>query len=206
MNKDIIIVGAFHEMIELCEDCGFHIVGLVDNKYQGEFYGYPVIGTDSDCVMLHERYTDCDIVITPDSPRIRNKLRCIYSEAGFRFVTVISPKANVSRSATIGKGTVIQAGANISAGARIGEFVKLNTNANVMHDTIVGDYATIAPNAVLLGYVNIGKSAYIGANSTILPHIVVGSESTVGAGAVVTKNVDKNLIVAGVPARDLKKP
>ena len=201
MNNKVIIVGAFHEMVELCEDCGFQIVGIIDNQHTGEYYGIPILGTDEDAEQIYREYSDCSIVLTPDLPKVRNKLSALYSQIGFQFATVISPKAIISRSAKIGQGTVIQACVNVSAGSTIGDFVKLNTYANIMHDDVVGNFATIAPNAVLLGYVHIGESAYIGANSTILPHVMIGSGAMVGAGAVVTKDVINNVIVKGVPAK-----
>lgn len=201
MNNKIIIVGAFHEMIELCKDCHYQIVGIIDNQYTGEYDGIPIIGTDDDVLRLYQKYSDCSIVITPDLPKVREKLFALYSRIGFQFATVISSRAIISRNAKIGKGTVIQACVNVSAGSTVGEFVKLNTYANVMHDNVIGNFSTIAPNAVLLGYVNVGESAYIGANSTILPHVKIGSGSTVGAGAVVTKDVNNNVIVKGVPAK-----
>lgn len=199
--KEVILVGAFHEIVELCDDCGINITGIIDNNLTGSYLGIPIIGTDNDAAFLYKEYSHCELVITPDSPKIREKLFQLYSQAGFEFATIISPKANISSSVQIGLGTVIQSGVNVSAATTIGNFVKLNTNANVMHDNLVGDYATIAPNAVLLGYVNIEKSAYIGANSTVLPHLSIGKGAIVGAGAVVTKNVDTNIIVKGVPAK-----
>ena len=199
--KDVILVGAFHEMVELCEDCGVRVVGIIDNNLTGSFLGIPIIGTDNDAARLYQEYSHCKLVITPDFPKVREKLFHLYSQTGFEFATIISPKATISRSAKIGRGTVIQSGVNVSAATTIGNFVKLNTNANVMHDNVVGDFSTIAPNAVLLGYVNIEKSTYIGANSTVLPHISVGEGALVGAGAVVTKNIDAKKIVKGVPAR-----
>lgn len=201
--KDIILVGGFHEMIELCEDAGLNIIGIIDNDLSGEYYGYPIIGTDNDAIVLYKQYPNCQIVITPDSPRLRKKLVALYRSAGFSFATIKHPSATVSRYATIGEGTVIQRGVNVSANTKIGNFCKLNTSCNVMHDNAIGDYVTIGPNAVLLGYVAIGEQSYIGANSTLLPKICIGEQSTVGAGAVVTKSVQSNLVVAGVPAKEL---
>ena len=51
----------------------------------------------------------------------------------------------------------------------------------------------------------IQKNAFIGARSMILPGIKVGENSVVGAMSVVTKNVSKDLIVAGNPARKIGK-
>lgn len=188
-------------MIELCEDCGYNIVGIIDNDLIGNYCGYPVIGKDHDAENLFVEYGKAEIIITPDSPKLRKKLVENYKSIGYRFLTVISPYARVSRSAIIGEGTVVQAGVNISSATIIGSFCKLNTNCNIMHDNVVGDYTTIAPNAVLLGKVSVGKGAYIGANSTLLPNICVGDSAVIGAGSVATRDVTKSVIVKGVPAK-----
>jgi len=51
----------------------------------------------------------------------------------------------------------------------------------------------------------IKKGASIGSSSTIMCGITIGENSIVGAGSVVTKNVPANSVVAGVPARVIKK-
>lgn len=205
MNKDVILVGGFHEVIELCENAGYQIVGIIDGQLQGDYYGYPVIGSDDDAQTLYSSYSHCKLVITPDSPKVREKLVNLYAPIGYEFATIISPKANISRFVTIGKGTIIQDGVNVSAETTIGNYVKLNTNANVMHDNIISDFVTIAPNAVSLGRITIGKSSYIGSNATILPEIKIGAYSTVGAGAVVTKDIANNKVMVGIPAHELSK-
>lgn len=201
MNTDVIIVGGFHEIIELCEECGLNVVGIIDNELYDTYYGVPIIGKDEDAERLFSKYGDCNVIITPDSPKIREKLVNLYKTIGYGFATVISPLAHISKYAIIGEGTVIQSGVNVSAATKIGCFCKLNSYCNVMHDNVVGDFTTIAPNTVLLGRVTTGRSSYIGANSTILPNIYIGAGSTVGAGAVVTRDVAESVIVKGIPAR-----
>ena len=49
------------------------------------------------------------------------------------------------------------------------------------------------------------KGASIGSSSTILCGVTIGENAIVGAGAVVTKNVPPNTIVAGEPAKVIKK-
>ncbi len=49
------------------------------------------------------------------------------------------------------------------------------------------------------------ESASIGSGSTILCGITIGKNAIVGAGAVVTKDVPENTVVAGVPARIIRK-
>lgn len=49
------------------------------------------------------------------------------------------------------------------------------------------------------------KGASIGSNATILAGITIGENALVGAGAVVSKSVPANTIVAGVPAKVIRK-
>jgi maltose O-acetyltransferase len=49
--------------------------------------------------------------------------------------------------------------------------------------------------------VTLKKSCYIGAGSVILEGITVGPGSLVGAGCVVTRDVSRDTIVVGNPAR-----
>ena len=53
--------------------------------------------------------------------------------------------------------------------------------------------------------VKICENVWIGENAIILPGIEIGKNSIIGAGSVVTKNVPENCIVAGNPARIIKK-
>ena len=49
------------------------------------------------------------------------------------------------------------------------------------------------------------KGASIGSGATILARVTIGENAMVGAGAVVTRDVPDNTIVAGNPARVLRK-
>ncbi|MDO4180648.1 MAG: DapH/DapD/GlmU-related protein [Bacteroidales bacterium] len=53
--------------------------------------------------------------------------------------------------------------------------------------------------------IHVCRRAWIGAGATILPGVTVGENSVVGAGSVVTHDVEPNTIVAGNPARVIRK-
>lgn len=53
--------------------------------------------------------------------------------------------------------------------------------------------------------VALGNDVWVGANSVIVDGVRIGDGSIVGAGSVVTKNVEPYSVVAGVPARVLRK-
>lgn len=49
------------------------------------------------------------------------------------------------------------------------------------------------------------KNAWIGANVTILPGVTIGENSIVAADSTVTKDVEPNVVVAGSPAKIVKR-
>jgi len=203
--KEIIIVGAFCEIVELCENLEYRITGIIDNVLTESFMGYQILGPDDSAPELINKHRDVPVLVSPDAPARRKALVDYYSKIGFTFCNIISPDSSVSRYSKFGKGVVIQSNACVSTHTELGDFVKINSNANVMHESIIGNYVTVAPNSVILGRVKIGDYCYIGANSTILPNLVIGDNCTIGAGSVVTKDIKSGITVIGNPAREYIK-
>lgn len=65
------------------------------------------------------------------------------------------------------------------------------------HETTTDEFRT--------GETVIGDNVLVGANSTILAGVTIEDDATVAAGSVVTKDVEENSFVAGVPARPVDK-
>jgi maltose O-acetyltransferase len=91
-----------------------------------------------------------------------------------------------------------------------------------MAEVRIGDNCMIGPNVGIYtaghsiepkdrnksGYaipITIGNDVWIGGSCVILPGTNIGDNSIIAAGSVVTKNVPTNTIVAGNPAKILKK-
>ena len=55
------------------------------------------------------------------------------------------------------------------------------------------------------GPIDVGEDCWLGGNVIVLPGITIGRGCTVGAGSVVTKNVPDFHVVAGNPARIIRK-
>ena len=53
--------------------------------------------------------------------------------------------------------------------------------------------------------IKIGNNVWLGGSVTILSGVIVGNNVVIGAGSVVTKDIPDNCIVAGVPAKVIKR-
>ena len=122
-----------------------------------------------------------------------------------RFVTVVHPTAHVSALAAVGRGVVILQNSVVGSGARIGDHVMILPLSVVSHDAIVGDYSIIAGGVCLNGAVSVGRCCYIGSGTQVRDGIRIGDESLCGMGANVIRDVESRTVVAGNPARVLRR-
>lgn len=106
---------------------------------------------------------------------------------------------------TLGRRVFINSGCCFQdqGGIEIGDDVLIGHQtviATLNHDLDPAKRANMFPAPV-----KIGNKVWIGAHATILPGVTVGDGAVIAAGAVVTKNVPAGAVVAGVPAKIIKK-
>ena len=115
----------------------------------------------------------------------------------------------IQKNATIGSNTKVSSHTFICEGVTIEEDVFIGHNVSFINDKYPhstnseGTLQTEADWQVV--QTRIKKGASIGTSSTILCGVVVGENAIVGAGSVVTRDVPANAVVAGNPARILRK-
>ncbi len=115
----------------------------------------------------------------------------------------------IQKNASVGKNTKISSHTFICEGVHIGDNVFIGHNVTFINDKYPrsanpdGSMQTEADWKVVETFIKNGAS--VGSSSTILCGVTVGENAIVGAGAVVTKDVPANAVVAGVPAKVIKK-
>ncbi|MDO4553072.1 MAG: 2,3,4,5-tetrahydropyridine-2,6-dicarboxylate N-acetyltransferase [Bacillota bacterium] len=125
----------------------------------------------------------------------------------------IEPGAIIREQVEIGDNAVIMMGAVLNIGAVVGEGTMIDMGAVLGGRAIVGKRCHVGAGAVLAGVieppsaqpVRVEDNVLIGANAVLIEGVHVGEGAVVAAGSVVIDDVPAGMVVAGVPARPVKR-
>jgi len=150
------------------------------------------------------------------------------SEGDFPFLTpihtkgvILWPPVDIHPSADIGEGVVIGRYTNICGAIKIGRNTRIQGFCFIPDSVSIGEYVFIGPGVIFTnkkyprvrnnqmkirdGLTIIEDDARIGAGAIIGPGIRIGAGATVGMGAVVTRDIPRNSVYIGCPAKELIK-
>lgn len=110
---------------------------------------------------------------------------------------------------TIGNGVEIGSGSVIARGTIdntcIDDNAKIDDQVFIAHNVCIGANCYVIACSEISGSARIGNGSWLGPNCSIINGISIGEKCIVGIGTVVTKSLPGNMVVAGSPARILRK-
>ena len=176
------------------------------------------------CRRVLERHMEAGVDIMDattifiDASAVIGEGTCVYP------FTFIEKDVTIGRKCSIGPFCHLREGVVLEDGVRVGNYTEIKNSTlgkgtNMRHvsylgDTSVGKGVNIGAGTVVANFdgkkknrTAIGDKAFIGCDTVLIAPVVVGRDAVVGAGSVVTRghNVADKSVVAGVPARPLKK-
>lgn len=162
-------------------------------------------------------------IISPETTHIDLRVK-IGRDTVINPFTVIEGDVRIGAYCEIGPFTHLRDKTVLKNGAEIGNFVEVKKSSvgkyskakhlTYLGDSIIGEHVNVGAGTITANYDGKNKyktiikdKAFIGTHTTLIAPVTIGKGAVTGAGSVVlrNRNVPKNTVVAGVPAKVLRR-
>ncbi len=206
MKDKIYIVGTGGfacEVLCLIDDLGDYerVAGFLelDDIWKDKWQGKNLMGKE--IVPFSSFQPDLGLVsIGIGDPKIREKTVGQLPE-NTKFISLIHPRALVSRWVKLGVGAVVTAGCVLTSNIEIGDHVHLNLDTTIGHDCKIGNFFTTAPSVNVSGNCTISNRVYLGTGSATRQGLTITNDVVLGMGAMAVKDMKEPGIYVGIPAK-----
>ncbi len=210
--KKIYLLGVGHNtpvFIDLAEHCGYEIAGLYhyNDDRTGEIeHGFRIVGSFND-LYKNENLNNMEFLLTMGDNTIRTETALKIRNKGGKIPALIHPTAVISRFVKIEEGVCVSAFTYVQADSCIGQDTVILSGVNISHGNTIGKGCFIAGGATIGAYTTVGNLVFIGQGVLTISSKVknIGDNAYIGAGSLVTKSINANDVVAGRPAKSIKK-
>jgi UDP-3-O-[3-hydroxymyristoyl] glucosamine N-acyltransferase LpxD len=215
-NPRLVFARIVSEISKKEQKCVIHksaIIGRNCNIGKASIGEYAVIGDnvsigDGSVILAHAVVGDNTTI----GEKSLIKSNAVIGQKGFGFeygqghIPVAIPHigtVKIGNNVEIGANTVI---VRATLGATIiSDDVKIDDLVFIAHNVEIGARTLVIACAEISGSVKIGVDCWLGPNCSIMNQIIIGNNVLVGLGAVVLHSVPDDLVVAGNPAKILRK-
>jgi sugar O-acyltransferase (sialic acid O-acetyltransferase NeuD family) len=189
-----------------CLPTNFSFLGFIDDNPKLEnsnFQGYTIFSRN-----ILKKFPDAKVLAVPGNPhnfKSRGNIIDGLNLKPHQAMNAIHHSAVVSAFASIGENVLIMPGVVIMPNVSIGNHVCVLPNSVIHHGSVINDYNLIGANVTIAGNVQLGPGSYIGSGSSIKNDLRIGPRTLVGMGSVVLKNFEGDMVIAGCPAKSIKR-
>ncbi|MDD7885839.1 NeuD/PglB/VioB family sugar acetyltransferase [Flavivirga sp. 57AJ16] len=208
-NGIILGSGTYGEVfLTYLTEAGHNIIGFFDgnlNNIGKEIHGVKVLGSFND-LLTPEFKNKIDEVFCPiGNNDIRTSYLSQLNDYGYKTPNFIHSSVILNKDVVLGKGVYLLPGVIIMPHTSIEDFVIISMGSKIAHHTILENGVFVSTGVNVGANIVLKSKSFLGISSTIMTGVeVIGENSVIGCGAVVIKNVEDNIIVAGVPAKKLR--
>lgn len=167
------------------------------------FFEYQVLKNEAELLHFFQQHGN-SFSLGVGNPKTRFLVYKKLADMGGKLVSLISPRAQVARYASLENGVSVLTDVIVENSATVGDGSLLNLKACICHDCTIGRFVEISPGALITGGCSIGDFSFIGAGAVLKPQVKIGKNVVIGAGAVVVHDIPDNTTAVGVPAKVIK--
>jgi acetyltransferase-like isoleucine patch superfamily enzyme len=181
-------------------DDRWRVIGFIDDGHAGETcFGLPVFAGDDYDVRLTR-----NAIMAVGYPATRRQMVERLAPLGLDWCSYIDRRCMVGREAVIGRGAIVLSFAMVASGVRIGDFSYVSSYANVGTGSQIGAFTSVLMGATV-GESVIGSDCVLGMRSGCLDFATLGDGVTLAPYTLVRKPIPAGALVAGSPARIVRR-
>lgn len=188
----------------------FQISGIIDIKETANVpsltTSQPVFNSLDDLFVLEKKKNIKHVVICVlDGNQRKNISEIIQkSSPGLIFICVVHPSAVLAKHMVFGKGSIIGSGVVLNSDCKLGDFCIVKDQVSIGHDCEIGNFVTLKKNVTLGGHVSVGSACTLQSNVSIIEKVIIGENCLIKESTLVLKDIPKDSIADGIPAKIIK--
>jgi len=203
-TRPLIFLGssiALYKQLEVCENVGITVHGIIDQDYYGNtdsLCDLPVVA-GQDCFTDPERlkfYRDnfnffCATNWTPESGQVqvrnrekRKELINLIDQYNLSCISIVDPRARISRYATVGRGCFIDGDVMIEHHVTINDYVNIYCNNDIGHGSTIGRNCVLQRQCMIAGESVLEDDVFMAMRVTALKY-----GATYGTGSFIQEGI-----------------
>jgi sugar O-acyltransferase (sialic acid O-acetyltransferase NeuD family) len=210
--KNLIIYGVsdFSKLMSHYFNTGnkYRIVAYcADNQFisSNNFNGRRVYPLDAIADYFSPKDTEIFVAVGYKSMLSRELMFDKALKSNFNLASMVSEKATIDESASLGLNCIIFPGVQIEPNVRVADNCIIWSSSIICHNSVINAHTFIAAQSVIGGRSIIGERCFLGFNSTVIHDVVVGDDCLVGAKSLVTNSIPIRSKCMGIPAKVTSK-